>query len=241
MKILLNIVRTLLGLLYDAVAFVGRGVLSLLNKRLSSGVSRSATYVTNTYAPGKAGSTTSPLLWNPASASLTGMTSYTGFWYPQEDGRSFVLPATQIRQEENESSVSYQGHNVHLEETAKKFMDENKELFQNLAKLEEAEKLGKKYDNNKPALDLIPVEALNALGEALVYGARKYNRANWAKGIQQSRLIAAALRHITAYSSGQDLDPESGLSHISHALCNLAFLTYMQKNRQDMDDRWSKK
>ena len=53
---------------------------------------------------------------------------------------------------------------------------------------------GIKYDSNKPRLDLIPREALEAMGRALSYGANKYSEGNWAKGIEYNRLIAAAFR-----------------------------------------------
>jgi len=99
---------------------------------------------------------------------------------------------------------------------------------------------GVKFDAEKAALDLIPLEALIGLGNVLTFGAKKYQRANWANGIEYSRLISAALRHIAAFNAGQDMDPESGLSHIDHALCNLAFLAWMRVHRTDMDNRWIK-
>lgn len=99
---------------------------------------------------------------------------------------------------------------------------------------------GVKFDANKPSLDLIPLEALIGLGNVLTFGAKKYKRANWASGIEYSRLISAALRHLMAFNAGEDIDPESGLSHVDHALCNLAFLSWMRIHRADMDDRWIK-
>ncbi len=97
---------------------------------------------------------------------------------------------------------------------------------------------GVKFDAGKPRLDLVPSEALVVLGEVLAYGANKYGKANWSKGLEHSRLIAATLRHLAAYNGGEDTDTESGLSHIGHALCNLAFLAWMVKNRPELDDRW---
>lgn len=99
---------------------------------------------------------------------------------------------------------------------------------------------GVKYDQDKPRLDLIPNEALVELGKVLEYGCKKYSAGNWAKGIHYSRLIAATLRHVSAYNGGEDTDKESGLSHISHALCNLAFLCHHIANKPDLDDRWIK-
>jgi hypothetical protein len=38
------------------------------------------------------------------------------------------------------------------------------------------------------------------------------------------RYYAAALRHLPAWRGGEELDPESGLTHLAHALANAAFL-----------------
>lgn len=99
---------------------------------------------------------------------------------------------------------------------------------------------GKKFDNEKPPLDLIPYEAEEAIAQVLKYGKEKYGRANWAKGIEYSRLIAATKRHLGKFNKGEDIDPEFGLNHIAHAACNLIMLLWMIENRPDMDDRWIK-
>lgn len=97
---------------------------------------------------------------------------------------------------------------------------------------------GIKHDANKPKLDLIPPELLEEVGKVLSFGAEKYNRGNWSKGINYSRLIAAAMRHINEFNKGIDIDPESGLNHISHAATNLAFLLWMIEHKAELDDRW---
>jgi hypothetical protein len=53
-----------------------------------------------------------------------------------------------------------------------------------------------------------------------------------------SRMVGAALRHIHAFNDGEDNDPESGLSHIDHALCCLMFLSNYQVTRTEFDDRY---
>jgi hypothetical protein len=99
---------------------------------------------------------------------------------------------------------------------------------------------GLKFDDEKPPFDLIPYEALEEIAKVLKHGMIKYQRANWAKGIAYSRLIAAAMRHLNQYNSVCDKDEESGLDHASHAATNLVFLLWMIKNRPDLDDRWIK-
>jgi len=99
---------------------------------------------------------------------------------------------------------------------------------------------GKKYDEKKPMMDLLPPEALTEIAKVLTFGAEKYDRGNWAKGLNYSRVISATLRHLNAYNAGEDKDPESGMSHIAHAACNLTFLLHFIKHNPELDDRWTK-
>lgn len=98
---------------------------------------------------------------------------------------------------------------------------------------------GMKFDGDKPRMDLIDRAAMEELGYVLGFGAKKYAAHNWRKGINYSRLVGAALRHIHAFNDGEDKDPESGYSHIGHAMCCLMFLMGTIKHNPDMDDRWN--
>ncbi len=97
---------------------------------------------------------------------------------------------------------------------------------------------GVKYDQGKAPISLIPVEAI--LGEADVFGfgATKYGRHNFRKGMDHSRVLDAALRHILAIVNGEDLDPESGKPHWAHARCCLAMYAFYQSNNVGNDDRY---
>jgi hypothetical protein len=97
---------------------------------------------------------------------------------------------------------------------------------------------GQKFDGDKPRLDLVSRQALEGLASVLGFGARKYAAHNWRGGIEYSRLIGAALRHINAFNDAEDLDPESGLSHIDHAQCCLMFLSDQIKRGTGLDDRY---
>jgi len=93
---------------------------------------------------------------------------------------------------------------------------------------------GKKFDEGKLRMDLIPPAAIYGLAKVLSYGSEKYGDRNWEKGIDPGRIFAAAQRHLWAYWSGEDTDEESGLSHLDHAACNIAFLqTYRNGRRVD--------
>lgn len=97
---------------------------------------------------------------------------------------------------------------------------------------------GVKFDADKPPMDLIDPVALEELAKVLGFGAAKYAKHNWRAGLAYSRLTAAALRHITAFNRGEDLDPETGLPHPAHAMCCMMFLVWMMRERPDQDDRW---
>lgn len=61
---------------------------------------------------------------------------------------------------------------------------------------------------------------------------------NWRKGFAWTRLIAAAFRHLKAILQCEDIDPESGLPHVDHLMCMVAFLSGHQKCGYGKDDRW---
>lgn len=79
---------------------------------------------------------------------------------------------------------------------------------------------GKKFDDGKPRMDLLPMDALLEVAKVLAMGAKKYGDRNWEKGIDTQRLRAAGLRHDAASEMGEDLDPESGLTHRAHKACD---------------------
>ena len=85
--------------------------------------------------------------------------------------------------------------------------------------------VGRKDDSNKPMMDLIPPKAELALAQVLTFGAVKYGAWNWSMvDDMDRRYLAAAMRHINAYRQGEVMDQESGLPHLAHAMCCLAFL-----------------
>jgi hypothetical protein len=94
-----------------------------------------------------------------------------------------------------------------------------------------------KFDNGKPGMDLLPVEAKRAIAEVFDFGAKKYARHNWRNGFNYSRLIAACERHLDAFNDGEDLDPESGKSHLAHAGCDLMMLLESVIKGYGTDDR----
>lgn len=80
----------------------------------------------------------------------------------------------------------------------------------------------------KLPLELIPITAL--VQEAAVYGlgadcpAKAYGRFNWRDTPIDSDTYHGAIgRHLTLWLAGEDVDPESGVSHLAHirACCGI--------------------
>lgn len=103
--------------------------------------------------------------------------------------------------------------------------------------LEMPTKQGIKHDSGKPDLSHISQELVIQVARVREFGQKKYARDNWRQGFKYNRSIAAALRHLFAFKEGENLDPESGLSHIAHAVCCLEHLLNDLKNHPENDDR----
>lgn len=96
---------------------------------------------------------------------------------------------------------------------------------------------GARYNHNKTRYDLIPLSTLKDCADVFSYGANKYAEWNWAKGMKWSVPYACALRHLQAWYEGEDTDPESGLPHLGHVMCNLVMLSHYARHYPEMDDR----
>jgi len=95
---------------------------------------------------------------------------------------------------------------------------------------------GLKHDGEKVPMQLIDPEALLELAKVLGFGANKYAPENWRKGIAYTRIIGAIMRHTNAIHRGELLDPETGLLHSAHIMCEAMFLTsYMKQPVRYLD------
>ena len=94
-----------------------------------------------------------------------------------------------------------------------------------------------RFNEGKMAWELVDFESLEPLVEVLMFGATKYSKDNWKKGQAITELLGSLFRHIIAFQNGEDLDEESGKSHIGHAMCNLMFIQYVLTHHEKFDDR----
>lgn len=96
---------------------------------------------------------------------------------------------------------------------------------------------GVKNDEGKPRMDLVPPEAVWALADILTVGANKYTDRNWEQGMDWGRVYAACQRHLWAWWGGEDTDPETGRSHLAHALACISFLLTYEQRQIGIDTR----
>ena len=84
----------------------------------------------------------------------------------------------------------------------------------------------------------LPAPVLGEVALAMMEGALKYGRHNYrAVGARSSVYYDAALRHITSWWEGDDIDEDSGISHITKAIACLLVLRDSQMQGNCTDDR----
>ncbi len=75
----------------------------------------------------------------------------------------------------------------------------------------------------KPPMSTVSKLVLAELGVAMLEGATKYGKFNYrGTEVLASVYLDAAGRHLTAWEEGQDIDPGSGLNHITKAIAAVA-------------------
>ncbi len=101
-------------------------------------------------------------------------------------------------------------------------------------------KTATKHDKQKVRVELVNPQFIIDIGKVLTFGAEKYAAHNWRKGLPWMRTLGATMRHLLAWAKGEDIDPESGLSHLAHASTNLMFLCEWSRTHKELDDRIKK-
>lgn len=85
---------------------------------------------------------------------------------------------------------------------------------------------------------VVPMTVIWELGVAMLEGARKYGRHNYrVSGVRASVYVDAAKGHVDAYWEGQDVDPDSGLHHVTKAIASLVVLRDAMIQGKYIDDR----
>ena len=94
-----------------------------------------------------------------------------------------------------------------------------------------------KADAGKPRLTLVPRQIIYDIAEVREYGNKKYgNPENW-REVEVERYRDAAFRHFIAYlNNPQGVDSESGIKHLKHLACNIAFLCELERRAKSEFD-----
>lgn len=103
---------------------------------------------------------------------------------------------------------------------------------------------GLRDNKGKARHSLVPTSTLTAIAEVIhkssTEGGGKYPLHNWRKGLPWTDVADSAARHIRDFLDGKDIDKESGLHTLKHALTNLSFLVEYLETCPELDNRYKK-
>jgi len=90
----------------------------------------------------------------------------------------------------------------------------------------------------KAPISTVPGTVIAEIGCAMLEGARKYGRHNYrVDGVRASVYRDATFRHLNKWWEGEDLDPDSGLNHITKAIASLVVMRDGMICDKFIDDR----
>lgn len=91
-----------------------------------------------------------------------------------------------------------------------------------------------KADKGKLPISLVPMFIIKCIAAIRKYGEEKYHAPNNWVLVDKQRYVDAMWRHLIAYQEGEIYDKESGLPHLWHAACNMAFILEMESPDWDV-------
>lgn len=87
-------------------------------------------------------------------------------------------------------------------------------------------------------MSCVPSPVIMEMALGMMEGARKYGRHNYRiAGVRASVYYDASMRHLMDWWEGKDIDPASGLSHVTKAMTALCVLRDAMLNDKWNDDR----
>lgn len=90
----------------------------------------------------------------------------------------------------------------------------------------------------KAPLQLLPNAPLEEAAWVMKLGAEKYGAYNWAHNIVEAQTyIGAIRRHLAQWQDGEDIDEESGYSHLAHIVASAMILRDAMKRGNMHDNR----
>lgn len=102
--------------------------------------------------------------------------------------------------------------------------------------------IGRKKDNGKLRWQFLPWGQIEEVARVMDFGADKYAPDNWQRVPDaRNRYFNAAMRHLMAWWSGEQQDPETEKHHLAHAVCCLLFLMWFETPKFDPPKKGDKK
>lgn len=90
----------------------------------------------------------------------------------------------------------------------------------------------------KAPMSVLPANVMAEVAVGIFEGTCKYGRHNYREaGVLASVYYDATMRHLMAYWEGEDIDPDSGLSHVTKAISSLVVLRDAMMQEMLEDDR----
>lgn len=97
---------------------------------------------------------------------------------------------------------------------------------------------GMRFNEDKTRLELLPPLPLEDIADVLAAGAKKYADHNWMRGMDWSKVIGCAERHLSKLKRGLDFDAgETDCFHAAQVAINMIFLLQYYRTCPDLDDR----
>lgn len=97
-----------------------------------------------------------------------------------------------------------------------------------------------KADLGKPRVTLVPLEIIKDIARVREYGLAKYGDSESWKAVEVERYRDALFRHLISYiENPTGTDDESGMPHLWHVACNVAFLCELEKENLNVGKEFS--
>lgn len=91
-----------------------------------------------------------------------------------------------------------------------------------------------RFNEGKPKWSLVHFKSLIPMIKVLEFGAEKYAPFNWQKPMDTTEILESLQRHLAALFDGEDLDEETGISHMGHIQCNAMFYNYHKNKKNEI-------
>lgn len=108
---------------------------------------------------------------------------------------------------------------------------ETNQLLGELPMADDKREYAERKNTGKPQMSYVDMHCLSPCARVLEFGATKYSRNNWKKGMPVTKILDSLMRHIGDLQDGKVIDDESKLAIIGHIQCNAMFLG--NPNNQD--------